>query len=242
MSLRTGILLAALIFILTLVVRLPARLLVSYLPAEVSCEDPGGTVWEGSCGRVRMNGVTVAGLSWKLHPLALLRATLSADVSSSDPNNGGRASIEATRSGDLSVSELHAVLPFPPGSNVMPRGTSATLTLALAWARIHETHLVSIIGTIGLQQLHIADPPADLGSFELQFPATESSTMTGQLRDLEGPLAVNGQVVLQPSGTYEINGTTAPRAALSEDLSKALQFLGPPDANGQRTFSLAGSL
>jgi hypothetical protein len=242
MSLRTGIILAVLIFIATLAVRLPAGLLVRYLPDDVSCDDPGGTVWLGSCARVRSNGITISALSWKLHPLALLRATLSAEVNSADPASSGHANIEATRSGDISISDLHAVLPLPPGSNVMPRGTSATLALTLPSARIHDSHLIAISGTIDLQQLHIADPPADLGSYELQFPATEAATITGQLRDLEGPLAVSGQLVLQPTGTYEINGTVSPRAALSEELNKALQFLGPPDASGQRTFSLAGSL
>jgi hypothetical protein len=66
--------------------------------------------------------------------------------------------------------------------------------------------------------------------------------MNGQLRDLEGPLEVNGQLTLQQSGSYEVNGTVASRASASEDLNKTLQlFLGPADAQGRRTFSLAGS-
>jgi hypothetical protein len=241
MSFRTGILLAALIFITTLAVRLPARLLVSSLPPDVSCEDPGGTVWQGSCGRIHSNGLTIEALSWKLHPLALLRATLSAEVHSADPGNGGHASIEATRS-DVSISDLHAVLPLPPSSNILPPGASATLNLALPSVRIHDSHLVAIVGTINLQQLHIAEPSADLGSYELAFPPTTSSSMTGELRDLGGPLAVSGQLVLQATGSYEINGTVAGRADLNENLNKALQFLGPSDAAGRRSFSLAGSL
>jgi hypothetical protein len=241
MSFRTGILLAALIFVVTLAVRLPARLLVSYLPQDVSCEDPAGTVWQGSCGRIHSNGLTISALSWKLHPLALLRATLSADVNSADPSNGGHASVEATRS-DISLTDLHAVLPLPAGSSLLPRGTSATLSFALPSARIHDSHLVGIVGTIDLQQLHIAEPPADLGSYELTFPQAASSSMTGELRDLEGPLAVSGQLVLQATGAYEINGTVASRADLNENLNRALQFLGPPDAAGRRSFSLAGTL
>jgi general secretion pathway protein N len=240
MSFRTGLVLALLIFLATVLVRLPARLLTSLLPKGTSCEDPAGTIWQGSCGQLRSNGITLAGLSWKLHPLALLRATLSVELSSADANGGARGSVEATRSGDISISDLHAVM--PPASGVMPRGTSATLALALPSAKIHDSHLVAITGTIDLQQVHISDPPSNLGSYELQFPVSDSSTMTGQLRDLEGPLAVNGQLTLQATGAYEINGTVAPRARLNADVDKVLQFLGPADASGQRAFSLSGTL
>jgi general secretion pathway protein N len=192
---------------------------------------------------VRANGFAVAGLAWKLHPLALLSATLSADLSSADPGNGGSGSVSATRSGDVALTDLHVTLPLTAASNILPQGTTATLVLALPSARIHDSHLVSIAGTIELRQLHISNPAADLGSYELQIPlAGSGSAINGQLRDLEGPLAVNGQVTLQPSGAYEINGTVAPRAAPSDDVNKALQFLGPPDAEGRRTFSLAGTL
>jgi general secretion pathway protein N len=242
MSFRTGLILAVLILLGTVLVRLPARLLTSLLPNDISCDDPGGTLWQGTCGQLRSSGISIAGLSWKLHPLPLLHGTLSADVSSADPDNGARGSVEATRSGDISISELHAVLPLPPGSGPIPRGTSATLALALASAKIHDSHLVQIAGTVDLQQLRISNPRADLGSYELQFPAADSSTMTGQLRDLGGPLAVNGQLTLQASGVYEVNGTVAPRSALSPDLEKALQFMGPADASGRRQFSVAGTL
>jgi hypothetical protein len=242
MSFRTGLLIAALIFVVTLIIRLPARLLVSSLPKDISCEDPGGTLWQGSCARVQSNGIVISGLSWALHPLSLLHGVLSADLSSSDPNNGGTGSVEAHRNGDLSITNLQATLLFPPGSNVLPSGTSATLTLALSALKIHDSRPIAIVGTMDLQQLHLAHPPADLGTYELVFPATESSTMTGQLRDLQAPLAVNGQFVLQPTGTYEIDGTVAARGDLDENINQALQFLGPPNPQGQRAFSLAGSL
>jgi hypothetical protein len=249
MSLRLAIVLAAIIFCITLLARLPARLGVSFLPSDVICEDPSGTLWQGSCGQLRNNGLSIAGVSWKLHPLALLGLKVNADVISSDPNVPASASIEAARNGDVAIRDLDATLPLAAASHLLPNGDSATLVLALPAAKIRSGHLVAIEGTIQLQQLHIANPSADLGSYELQFPSGSSqssdtvSTMVGQLRDLEGPLAVSGQVHLQPNGTYEADGTVVARDTASDDLNKVLQlFLGPADSRGQRTFSLAGSL
>ena len=67
--------------------------------------------------------------------------------------------------------------------------------------------------------------------------------MIGQLRDLSGPLAVRGQLRLQPSGAFEINGTVATRPNAGNEIDQALQvFLGPADTQGQRPFSMAGTL
>ena len=132
---------------------------------------------------------------------------------------------------------------MPGGAGVVPAGTSGTLQLAIDSARIEGGHLVALQGKIDLQQLHIANPPADLGSFELQFaPPGQSAAMVGQLRDLNGPLSVIGVLQLTRSGNYELQGSVAPKPDASADLTQALQLLGPPDAQGRRGFSLAGTL
>jgi hypothetical protein len=241
--LRIALILAVIIFVITLAVRLPASMLLSHLPSEIVCEEPSGTVWSGSCAQVHSNGINLADVSWSVHPLALLTATVRADLSSADPNAGGSGSVELARNGDASITGLHFILPLLPAMQILPAGSSATLVLDLPSAKIHGEHLVALEGTIDLRQLHLSNPSADLGSYQLQFqPPGEDTVMLGQLHDLEGPLAVSGQLQLQPSGAYEINGTVLARNGASADLNQALQtFLGPADSQGQRAFSLAGT-
>lgn len=240
---RLALILAALIFVATLLVRLPASLLLSHLPADLVCDEPSGTVWHGSCAEVHDGGISVAGVSWTLHPASLLKLMVSADLSSADPNAGGSASITLDRSGEANISALHATMPLTASSNILPAGSSATLVLSLPSLRIRDEHLVAIEGTIELNQLHVADAAPALGSFQMQFlPADENADIDGRLRDLEGPLAVDGLMKLQPTGAYEINGTVATRPGAPYDLEKTLQVLGPADPQGRRTFSLAGTL
>lgn len=240
---RIALVLAAIVFVVTLLLRLPASLLVSHLPADVACEDVSGTVWHGTCGQLSSDGLKVAGLSWRLHPLALLGLALSADLASAEPGAGGSASVVLTRSGDASITDLQATLPMPVGSQLLPAGSSATLVLSLPSVKLHNAHLTSIEGSIQIQHVHLSNPVTELGSYQLQLlPATSGSTTEGQLHDLDGPLQVSAQLRLQPTGEYEINGTVTARSSANEDLNKALQNLGPADAQGQRTFSLAGSL
>lgn len=241
---RIALILAAIIFVITLLVRLPASVLVSRLPTDVACDDPSGTVWHGTCDQLRADGISVAGVTWTLHPVPLLSLTLSADLSSADPNAGGSAHIEVQRTGDANISALHFSMPLTPAMHLLPAASSATLILALPSARIHAQHLAALQGSVTLLQLRSTNPTAELGSYEMQFaPAVAGADMVGQLRDLNGPLVVSGQLRLQPSGAFEINGTVTTRPSASNDVSQALQMLlGPTDAQGQRPFSMAGTL
>jgi general secretion pathway protein N len=241
--LRAAIILVVVVFLATVLVRLPARVLLPMLPADVACDSPAGTIWSGSCDQLRLGAVAVSGLSWRLHPAALLRLRLAADLASADPAARGHAQVVLAPGGEVAITALAATVAMPGDAVLVPAGTSGTMQLAIDAARIAGGHLVALQGTIELQQLHIAYPAADLGSLALQFaPPSPSAPMVGQLRDLNGPLSVTGVLQLSPSGNYELQGSVAPKPDASADLTQALQLLGPPDAQGRRGFSLAGTL
>jgi general secretion pathway protein N len=241
--LRAAIILVVVVFLATVLVRLPARVLLPMLPADVACDSPTGTIWSGSCDQLRLNAVAVSDLSWRLHPAALLRLRLGADLASADPAARGQAQVELAPNGDVAITALQATLAMPGDAVLVPAGTSGTVQLAINAARIAGGHLVALQGTIELQRLHIEHPAADLGSLALQFaPPGAGAPIVGQLHDLSGPLSVSGELQLSPSGTYELQGSVAPKPGASADLTQALQLLGPPDAQGRRGFSLAGTL
>jgi general secretion pathway protein N len=241
--LRAAVFLVVVVFVITLLVRLPARVLVSLLPPDVACAAPSGTIWSGSCGQLRAGVVTVSGLSWQLHPAALLHGRIGADVASQDPAANGHAQLELKTNGDVAVAALSANLALPRDSGLVPAGSSGTLQLAIDSARIEGGHLVAVQGTIDLQQLHIENPAADLGSFELRFPPPQQdAAIVGMLHDRSGPLSVIGVLRLSRSGSYELQGNVAARAGASADLTQLLQMLGPPDAQDRRGFSIAGTL
>jgi hypothetical protein len=241
--LRAALILVIVAFIATVLVRLPARALLLMLPADVACEAPDGTVWRGSCGRLRMGAIAVSGLSWRLHPATLLRLRLCADLASEDPAARGHARVELAPDGAIAISAMAASFALPGGAGLVPPGVSGTLQLAIDSARIADAHLVAVQGSVELQQLHIENPAADLGGFALQFaPPNQSAAIVGQLRDLNGPLSVSGVLQLSPSGSYDLEGSVAARPGASDELMQLLQWLGPPDAQGRRALSLSGTL
>ncbi|MBW4053198.1 MAG: type II secretion system protein N [Proteobacteria bacterium] len=64
---------------------------------------------------------------------------------------------------------------------------------------------------------------------------------TGELRDLGGPLSVQGKVVLTAQPGYDLSGYVTPRPSAVPALIHAIEFLGTPDAQGRRRFALSGS-
>lgn len=243
MSIRSALLLAILVFVVTLLARLPATALMPLLPAGVSCQMPGGTIWHGSCAQLRDGNLSLSGFSWKLHPAGLLRLRLSAELSSDDPRAAGHTHVQITRDGQIQLQGLSAQLPLQGGLALFPRGLAGTVQIAVDGARVQHEQLLALQGSIRVLQLRSEDQSADLGSFELVFPpAPEGAPIEGQLHDLGGPLSVTGQLRLMRAGGYDLSGSVAARDQASPELLQALQLLGPPDGQGRRTFSLAGSL
>jgi general secretion pathway protein N len=248
MPLKTAISLAIAIFAITVLSQLPAAVLPWLLPATINCETPSGTLWEGACAQLHSGAWELTDVHWTLHPAALLRAQLSADLLSTDPRATGQTRATLHLNGLLELERLDARVPLQGGASMLPSGWSGLLELNVERASLRGGRLNALQGRIVLRQLHSEQPTADLGSFELDVPAPAaessgpSTPIVGQLRDLEGPLSVQGQLRLSSEGAYELSGTLAPRGDASPDLRQALQLLGPPDAQGRYPLSLAGTL
>jgi len=239
MSLRLALILAILVFLGTLLARFPARAAAGLLPATVVCEQPTGTLWQGSCAHLQTRSLTLSDVSWTVHPAALLHAVLSADVSSADPRLSGQGHIELERGNIVTARALQLHLPLQSGLSQIPPGFEGTIEAEIASARLDNGTLDALIGTVRVLQLH-SDLLGELGSFELHFP--EDGSMVGQLHDLSGPLSLQGQVQLTRQNAYTVSGTLQARADASSQLTQALQLIGPPDSEGRRSFSLAGPL
>jgi hypothetical protein len=243
MSVKSAILLVVAVFALTLLVRLPAAILSWLLPGSVTCESPGGTLWHGGCAEVRSGALSLADVRWTLHPLSLLRAQAALDVESNDARARGSAQLTLHVNGDMDIATLNASLPLEGGLVPVPAGWSGVLDLGIERASVRGGHIAAMQGALTARSVHMDRPSADLGSYELKFPAAlgGNAPMLGTLRDLGGPLSLSGQLQLRRDGNYELDGTIAPRDGAGADLQKILDLLGPPDAAGRHPISFAGT-
>ncbi|HXN10604.1 MAG TPA: type II secretion system protein N, partial [Steroidobacteraceae bacterium] len=215
MSVRSALILAASVFVLTLLVRLPASVLLAHAPAALQCTGASGTLWRGSCGVLAFGPRSVRDVRWTLHPGPLLRARVALDLDSLDPDATGQAYLEWRPGGELLIERLNAQLAASQSAALMPAGWSGSLQLAIQRAHVRAGHLVDLAGTLDLRQLQLRAPRTAFGSYELvvaPVAGTEGSgdaPMLGTLRDLEGPLSLRGQMRLTAQGSYELSGQVA---------------------------------
>ena len=63
----------------------------------------------------------------------------------------------------------------------------------------------------------------------------------GQVRDLGGPLSVEGTLKLTGGGGFDMQALVAARPEATPELTNNIKFLGSPDASGRRQFAMSGS-
>ncbi|HLQ12162.1 MAG TPA: type II secretion system protein N [Steroidobacteraceae bacterium] len=237
--------LAASLFLLTVLIRAPASWALKLAPPGVDCSLPSGSLWHGSCARLRAAGVELQEVGWTAHAWPLLRGHFDVEVSSADARAPGRVRLSIGLGGHLELRDLQAQLPvgteFLP---LFPTTWKGKLRLDLRQVEFEQHRLQALIGTVTALDLEQRSPPIAFGSYELNFGPVKpgDDAIVGNLRDVGGPLAVTGTLRLRNGSEYELNGRVAARPTASAELTKTVEFLGASDAQGRREFSLTGTL
>jgi general secretion pathway protein N len=244
MSRRALISLGLAFFLLTVLLRLPAAWVSSRLPAAVQCEFPAGTVWNGSCGQLRVAAVSLSEPHWQLLPLQMLRLRFALRVTCNDPRATGTADLALGFGHALFLRNVAVDLPVDGGIVPwFPDGWSGQLHIDLASADLQGGRLNAARGTLTARSLRGANGQSELGSYALKFlePGPDGQ-IRAELKDLGGPLQLQGTLQLRRDGNYELNGHVMARTEASDDLQHWMEMLGPPDPAGMRPFSLGGVL
>ena len=234
---------AVVAFAAILLARMPAAWVIpAGGSARGACASVEGTLWSGVCSGLRVQGTPVGDFSWELYPMRLLYGRLAGHVAATRAANTLSADVELGLGQRATLRHVKADLALDPA--LIP-GLPATLhgraTLDLELVRIEHGVITQLKGRIEAHDLEdragLATP---LGSYVLTFPEAKGEP-TGKLRDLDGPLAVEGTLRLTPQPGYELEGLVAPRRGAPPEIVSSLPFLGAPDATGRRPFSVVGT-
>jgi general secretion pathway protein N len=232
-------------FAITLLAALPARLITPLLPANVTVGLLDGTLWHGSTDSLAVNGRQLGGVQWRLLPLHLFRGRLALDLSLNRTDGQARGQLAMGLGGRVEARNLNARLPLSAlGGGIAPARWSGTVDAKLARLALRPGTVPEIEGVIEAHNLQ-APPPdgAVIGNYRVTFDAAsaQKDQLVGRLQDLEGPMQVTGTVTLGADRSYVVDGMVATRAGASQSVTRTLQYLGAPDAQGRRPFSVAGT-
>jgi general secretion pathway protein N len=237
-----------LVFAGIVVARLPATWVLPGPESGVNCSDAVGTIWNGTCSGLTVQQQPVGDLSWEVHAARLLAGKLNADIVITRPAGTALGNVEVGFDKTITARDIKADLPLdrelvsalPPNLQSL-RGK---IHADLAHVRVKGQTLKDIEGVVEAHDLTDGEGSnaQRWGSYSLTFPPSAGRDPIGQLRDLGGgPLAVEGSLRLTPEPGFDLEGFVTARPTASPELAKDIQFLGSPDAQGRRPFSLAGT-
>jgi hypothetical protein len=243
-------LIAAAAFAVALVVKLPLSWAARFLPNSIACSQPAGSLWNGHCAALQVRraaGVPpllLGDTHWKLQPASLLRAQLALDVQVQREDAQAAALVVVGIGGSIVVRGLQADAPLDPTLLPgLPPNWRGRLQVANGQLRVRKGTLTFVAGVVTARDLVAQGPsPTSYGNYELSFTPEPGGPALpiGQLRDLGGPLQVDGTLQVTPSMTWELNGHVLARPEANAQLARELQYLGSPDAQGRRVFSARG--
>ncbi len=244
---RRGLAMLALalgVFLVVLVIYLPASWVTSMLPGQVQCAQPAGSLWRGRCAQLVVAGRDFGAASWRIHPATLLRLTVGADIEVRGPQGTAHGYVESGTGGSIAARDFSADMALDPAIIPgLPANWRGSLQARLAELRVASGKFTALRGTLQAHDIIATGPsPAEFGSYELAFkdPPASDGTLRGALRDLNGPLSVQANATINQA-TWKVDGLVAVRPGANPVLERNLQFLGTPDANGRRPFGAEGT-
>ncbi len=205
-----------------------------------------GSAWSGRAPGLRLGAAPLGDLSWSLSPLDLLTGRLDFDFAlageglQADGRLGlswkgtpqevqrlsGRIAAEhLTRLAGLAGVELRGTLAFELDQITLDQGRVTGATGRLRWDGAALNRPLS----------------AALGTLEATLE-NQDGRVVARIADRDGPVGVDGTIVLDPDGRYQLRAALTPTERADPQLAQALAMLGRKDAQGTIQVVYSGAL
>jgi hypothetical protein len=233
------------VFLVVLVLYLPAAWVSGALPANVQCGELGGSVWHGECLGLKYGDVALGDATWNLAAGSALTGRLVGDVDLRGSALNARADVDSSFRGTGQLRNVRANLNLDPALLApLPQDKRGAVTVNLGRLAVVDGAPSAIEGTIELRDFRqLGARPLELGSYQASFDGIEAGDgkLAGKLRDLGGPFAVDGTITLTQPRNYLVQGYITGRTAAAERLVREITLGATPDASGRSEFSFEGT-
>ncbi len=210
-----------------------------------------GTVWAGEADAVVLKDKQpLREFEWTVLPWHILMGRLAADVKFDNNRTWVNARVAYSVTGKVIVSRLsgqldgEALQSLLPNNLPMKLGGLFRMNVDEVVYSPEQQTLLAAEGQVNWQNASIkVMQEAKIGDFQLIMTTTDAG-VHGAFTDVnnEGPLMVQGDVVLSPEKQYELNAKLKVRDAARQDLVQSLRFIGRADAQGFVVFNKKGEL
>jgi general secretion pathway protein N len=236
-------------YLFTLVASFPIQHIVyrlnsSNLPLIIG--QINGTIWHGEVDRVNFRNVPLGPAEWRFVPLSLLQGQIEYAIALNHPDHTleGYLAMDLLSNG-FGLSEFKGRLPTDSLlklSNQADLNARGQLELDIRELQILHRRIVSAEGEIRWLDAGIERPvKADLGSLQFNLSGDDKA-FKSDIKELDGPLQVNGEFALLPDGSYNLNGKVKANNGADQGLISLLQTIGRTANDGSIQIDYAGRM
>ena len=234
------------VFLVMLFFYLPAGWFAGFLPAQVRCNELGGSVWQGECLGLQYQGAPLGDATWNFATGSALTGRLAGDVEVRGTALNFRADVDTSFSGAGELRNITGNLLMDPALlPQLPRGQSGAVSADIKRLVLTAGGIPGAVeGTVELRDFRqLGVQPLELGSYQVVFDGKTSAdaAVVGKVRDLGGPYIVDATLTLTPPANYLVQGFITGRTAAAERLVREITLGAMPDASGRSAFSFEGS-
>ncbi len=238
--------------LISLAATAPARYIYAWSGAGnglVRASGISGSVWHGRAGSLSLERSTLRleNVSWRVHPLGLLRAHLRLSVSGDAAGGHARGTVQVAAGADTVVLQnIRLAAPLADLIDAAGMGglpLSGQVSARLARIELNAGRLIRASGDIALGDARwlLAQPAVSLGSFDAHIGTTSDGNIRANLSERpDSPLALRGTATLSPSGHWQVDARL--RASPGAAIASQLALIGQPDADGWYHIRQSGEL
>ncbi|MBW3165996.1 type II secretion system protein N [Ferrimonas balearica] len=241
-------LLGVVLYLLFLVINVPAALVWQFAPVPNGIKASGlnGTLWQGQAEQLTVAGRQLEQVSWELHPSQLLTGQAGLSFRLDGGVARGQGSVSYGLSG-LAVDNLRlsAPLPWLLGNTRLPFRTKVggNATLSLNDSAQGTPWCDRLSGRVLVDGLDVNN---QFGQYPLGNLAGTLSCDQGNLKlvmdEAENTIGVQGEALLLADNQIKVAAQIKPTDSQPSDLRQALTFLGKPNADGAYPINYNGPI
>ena len=233
-----------------LVITLPAKLALSYLPLppQVVISQVTGTIWHGQAEKVLYDNIDVVDLVWDTSFMAMLTGSIEANV------QFGRGKRSLRGNGDVGYNsnggyaknvtvQANSEWLLMATNIPVPVTTSGEVKLEVSEAQQGQPWCEQLSGKLtwsnaGIQSL-IGNIIVDSAVANL---SCESGTLVANIKQASSQLRLSGMAKLAAGNKYSLSAVLVPSNELPESIRTNLRYIGKPNAKGEYQLNYSGRI
>jgi len=251
MKQRYYVIIGVVSYLLFVLINTPAATILSLAEKNISMPvkfyGVQGSIWNGQADRVTIQAqAPLNNVQWSLNPLALLLASLSADIEAQIKQQKIVGNINISASGNISASDVRARLDasYVQSLLAMPFGElGGDFNLDIKSLQWSGKGLPVTSGQINWKnaKLTMVDS-VDLGHVQLDIKPGKQGQLLASINNKNGQLSIEGNASLSDDKSYTVDLNFNPQNNASDNIKQSLGMFARRQSNGSYQLKKSGNL